>query len=64
MADERVGVQNALARKTTQGKPPGGFVPNRRIRLEKAIRAYPLGAAIAGHRVTTGGSIGAGKLAD
>ncbi len=58
------GVQNALTRKTTEGNPPGGFVPQERISLEDAIKAYTLGAAFAGHREKIEGSIEPGKLAD
>ena len=58
------GVQNALTRKTTEGNPPGGFVPQERISLEDTIKAYTLGAAFAGHREKTEGSIEPGKLAD
>jgi predicted amidohydrolase YtcJ len=58
------GVQNALTRKTTEGNPPGGFVPQERISLEDAIKAYTLGAAFAGRREKTEGSIEPGKLAD
>jgi predicted amidohydrolase YtcJ len=58
------GVQNALTRKTREGNPPGGFVPQERISLEDAIRAYTLGAAFAGRREKTEGSIEPGKLAD
>jgi len=58
------GVQNALTRRTREGDPPGGFVPQERIRLEDAIKAYTLGAAFAGHREKTEGSLEPGKLAD
>jgi predicted amidohydrolase YtcJ len=58
------GVQNALTRKTAEGDPPNGFVPQERISLEDAIRAYTLGAAFAGHREKIEGSIEPGKLAD
>src|SRR5438874_1729369 len=58
------GVQNALTRQTTDGDPPDGFVPKERIRLEDTIKAYTLGAALAGRREKTEGSIEAGKLAD
>jgi hypothetical protein len=58
------GVQNALTRQTREGKPTGGFVPQERISLEDAIRGYTLGAAIAGRREKTEGSIEPGKLAD
>ncbi len=58
------GVQNALTRKTREGDPPEGFVPRERISLEDAIRAYTLGAAFAGHREKTEGSLELGKVAD
>lgn len=58
------GVQNALTRQTSEGNPPGGFVPKERISLEDAIRGYTLGAAIGGHREQTEGSLEPGKLAD
>lgn len=58
------GVQNALTRQTTEGDPPGGFVPNERISLEDTIKAYTLGAAFAGRREKTEGSLEPGKLAD
>jgi hypothetical protein len=58
------GVQNALTRQTTEGDPPDGFVPKERISLEDTIKAYTLGAALAGRREKTEGSIEPGKLAD
>ena len=58
------GVRNALMRQTTEGNPPGGFIPGERISLEDAIKAYTLGAAFAGHREKTEGSLEPGKLAD
>lgn len=58
------GVQNALTRQTTEGEPPGGFLPNERITLEEAIKGYTWGAAFAGHREKEEGSLEAGKLAD
>ena len=58
------GVQNGITRQTTEGDPPGGFVPGERISLEDAIQGYTLGAAFAGRREKTEGSIEPGKLAD
>jgi len=58
------GVENALTRQTTEGDPPGGWLPKERISLEATIKAYTLGAAIAGRREKTEGSLEAGKLAD
>src|SRR5207245_11589730 len=58
------GRQNAVTRQGVQGLPPGGWVPEQRLSLAEAIEAYTLGAAIAGRREKTEGSIEPAKLAD
>jgi len=58
------GLQNAVTRQDVQGLPPGGWVPEQRLSMAEAIEAYTLGAAIAGRREKTEGSIEPGKLAD
>ena len=58
------GVQNARTRQTTEGEPVNGFVPNERISLADSIKAYTLGAAFAGRREKSEGSLEVGKLAD
>jgi len=58
------GVQTALTRQTEDGKPEYGFVPQQRLSLEDALRGYTIGAAFAGRREKTEGSIETGKLAD
>jgi predicted amidohydrolase YtcJ len=58
------GVQNALTRQTAEGEPAGGWVPKERISLEDAIKGYTLGAAFAGRREKTEGSLEPGKVAD
>jgi predicted amidohydrolase YtcJ len=58
------GVQTAVTRQTTEGKPEGGFVPSQRLSVADAVYGYTLGAAFAGRREKTEGSIEAGKLAD
>jgi predicted amidohydrolase YtcJ len=58
------GVQTALTRQTAEGDPVGGFIPQQRLSLEDTIRAYTLGAAFAGRREKTEGSLEPGKLAD
>ena len=58
------GVYNALNRQTREGQPPGGWLPDQRVGLEQAILGYTLGAAFAGHREKTEGSLEKGKLAD
>ncbi len=58
------GVQTAATRQTTDGKPDGGFVPSQRLSVADAVYGYTLGAAFAGRREKTEGSIEVGKLAD
>lgn len=59
-----LGIQTAVTRQTEAGKPPGGFVPKQRLSVGQAVEAYTLGAAYAGHREKTEGSLVVGKTAD
>src|ERR1700743_2101514 len=58
------GVQTAVTRQTTEGKPEGGFVPSQRLSVADAVFGHTLGAAFAGRREKTESSIQTGKLAD
>jgi predicted amidohydrolase YtcJ len=58
------GLQMAVTRETTEGTPAGGWLPQERVTLQQAVEAYTLGAAYAGRREKTEGSIEPGKLAD
>jgi predicted amidohydrolase YtcJ len=58
------GLQMAVTRQTTEGTPEGGWLPQERVTLAQAVEAYTLGAAFAGRREKTEGSIELGKLAD
>jgi predicted amidohydrolase YtcJ len=58
------GLQTAVTRQTTEGKPDAGFVPEQRLTVAETVRAYTLGAAYAARREKTEGSIEPGKLAD
>ena len=58
------GVQCAVTRQTPEGRPAGGWIPAERITVEQAIAGYTIGAAYAGHREKTEGSLEPGKLAD
>lgn len=58
------GVQCAVTRQTPEGRPAGGWIPSERITVEQAIAGYTIGAAYAGHREKTEGSLEPGKLAD
>jgi predicted amidohydrolase YtcJ len=58
------GLQMAVTRQTTEGTPAGGWLPEERVTLAQAVEGYTLGAAYAGRREKTEGSIEPGKLAD
>lgn len=58
------GMQTAVTRQTKEGLPPGGWEPRQRVSISQAVDAYTLGAAFAGHRERTEGSLEAGKRAD
>jgi cytosine/adenosine deaminase-related metal-dependent hydrolase len=49
---------------TTEGTPASGFVPEQRLTVARAIDGYTMGAAFAGRREKTEGSLEVGKLAD
>ena len=59
-----VGIQLAVTRQTVEGKPEGGFHPEQRVSLAEAIAGYTIGAAFAGRREKTEGSLEPGKVAD
>ena len=59
-----LGMQTAVTRQTTEGKPESGFVPSQRFTVAQTVQGYTLGAAYAGRREKTEGSIESGKLAD
>lgn len=58
------GVQTAVTRQDDKGLPADGWIPEQRITVAQAIAGYTTGAAYAGHRESTEGSLEAGKLAD
>jgi predicted amidohydrolase YtcJ len=58
------GIQTAVTRQTSEGLPKDGFVPSQRLSVAEAIRGYTLGAAFAGFREKTEGSLEPGKIAD
>ncbi len=58
------GVQTAVTRQTSEGQPEAGFVPEQRLTVAQAIESYTLGAAFAGRREKSEGSLEVGKLAD
>ncbi len=58
------GVQTAVTRQTSEGKPEAGFVPEQRLTVAQVIDGYTLGAAFASRREKSEGSLEFGKLAD
>jgi predicted amidohydrolase YtcJ len=59
-----VGIYAAVTRRTLDEKRPGGWVPEQKITVEDALRAYTAGAAYAGFAETSRGIIRKGMLAD
>jgi len=58
------GVHNAVNRQTTDGKPPGGWIPEQRVNLETTLAAYTRAGAYAAFEEQIKGTIEPGKLAD
>jgi hypothetical protein len=58
------GLKAAVTRQTLDGKHPEGWVPQQKISLEEAVRAYTIGSAYAEFAENAKGSLAAGKLAD
>jgi hypothetical protein len=59
-----LGIYAAVTRRTLDGKHPGGWVPEQKITVAEAIRAYTMGSAYASFEENVKGSIEPGKLAD
>ena len=57
-------VYAAVTRRTLDGKNPGGWVPEQRISVEEAVKAYTVGSAYAEFQEGVKGTITPGKLAD
>ena len=62
--DSLRGVHAAVTRRTLDGKHPGGWVPEQKITVEEAVRAYTLGSAYAEFADHEKGTLAPGKLAD
>jgi len=54
----------AVTRRTLDGKNPKGWVPEQKISVEEAVRAYTVGSAWAEFQESVKGTITPGKLAD
>ncbi len=62
--DPITGIDAAVTRRTTDGKNPEGWMPEQRISVEEAIKAYTLTSAYASFDEKIKGTITKGKLAD
>jgi predicted amidohydrolase YtcJ len=58
------GIFAALTRRTLDGAHPDGWVPEQKITLEQALKAYTVDAAYASYEEGIKGSLEPGKLAD
>ncbi len=58
------GIYAAVTRRTLDDKNPGGWVPEQKIAVEDALRAYTVGGAYASFEENEKGSLEVGKLAD
>jgi hypothetical protein len=62
--DPVMGIYAAATRRTLDGKNPGGWVPEQKITVEEAVRAYTFGSAYAEFAEGAKGTVTPGKLAD
>jgi hypothetical protein len=58
------GLHCAVNRTTAEGNPPGGWLPEHRITVESALRAYTSGGAYAEFEEGSKGTLTVGKAAD
>lgn len=58
------GVYAAVTRRTLDDKNPGGWIPEQKISVEEAMKAYTINAAYASFEEDIKGSLQKGKLAD
>lgn len=59
-----LGVAAAVTRQTLDGRHPGGWIPDQKISVAEAVRAYTVGAAFAEFQEHQKGTLTPGKLAD
>jgi predicted amidohydrolase YtcJ len=58
------GIYAAVTRRTLDGKNPQGWIPEQKITVEEAVRAYTIGSAFAEFTNDVKGTLTPGKLAD
>jgi predicted amidohydrolase YtcJ len=59
-----LGIYAAVTRRTLDGKNPGGWVPEEKVSVEEAVRAYTVNGAWVEFAEATKGTIEVGKAAD
>ena len=59
-----MGIYAAVTRRTLDDKRPGGWVPEQKITVAEAVKAFMFGSAYASFDEKVKGSIEPGKLAD
>ena len=62
--DPLLGIYAAVTRQDLSGSPAGGWMPDQRLAIEEAVRAFTIDAAWAAGQEKERGSIEKGKLAD
>ena len=62
--DPMLGLYAAVTRRTLDGKNPGGWVPDQKISLAEALKAYTWGSAYAVFDERKRGTLAPGMLAD
>jgi predicted amidohydrolase YtcJ len=58
------GIQTAVTRQTSDGKPSGGFLPAQKLTVAQAVEGYTVEPAYAAHLEKFEGSLETGKVAD
>ena len=62
--DPMRGLHNAVNRQTVEGQPPGGWLPEQRVSVTTALKAYTVSGAYASFEENRKGKIAPGMLAD
>ncbi len=62
--DPLTGIKAAVTRQTLDGRYPDGWIPEQKISVEEAVRAYTVGSAYAEFGENIKGTLAPGKLAD
>jgi predicted amidohydrolase YtcJ len=58
------GIYAAVTRRTLDGKNPNGWIPEQKITVDEAVRAFTYGSAYAEFQENVKGTLEVGKLAD